>query len=170
MARVKKSTNSPVIKTNGIETGEQEIAQHNVRIQHSDAKPGEKALDDDVHPEFDARPVNAEKLEMLKFFNDDLRVRIATSIDKQAEQVFEITVNGHVNLFRRGETKTVKRYVVDHMARMKQTTYTQKEIINDQGEKSIANIPTTSLKYDFSVEYDPHPRGREWLRATLLEA
>lgn len=154
--------------TDRIETAEQEIVQQNTRVQHSE--PGTKALDDNVNPEFDARPVNHEKLEMLKFFNDDLTVRIGTSGDKNAEQVFEINVNGRLELFRRGEKKTVKRYIVDHLLRMKQTTYQQREVTNSDGEKSIVNIPTSSLKYDFSVEHDPHPRGKEWLRATMLEA
>lgn len=165
----RKAKDSPVVPSKGIETGNQEIVKHEVRMQHSNVNPGEKALDEPVYPKFDARPVNEEKDAMLKFFNDDLRIRIATNGDKYAEQIFEITVNGHTNLFRRGETKTVKRYIVDHMLRMKQTTFAQKELINDLGEKSIANIPTTSLKYDFSVEYDPHPRGREWLQATMME-
>jgi hypothetical protein len=171
----KKSTktnavNMPAIITDRIETQEQELAHGNVRIQHSDARPGEKALDDNIIPEIDTRPVNDEKMAMLAFFNEDVAVRIATTADKNADQVFEITVNGKINLFRRGEKKTVKRYVVDHLARMKQTTYTQQEVVAADGTKSIANIPTTSLKYDFSVEHDPHPRGKDWLRAVLAEA
>lgn len=171
MARgVRKAANSPAINTDRIDTGDLEVAQNEARIQHSDAKIGEKSLDDPSMPEFDARPVNDEKLAMLAFFNEDIDVRIATTSDKQADQVFEIIVNGKINFFRRGEKKTVKRYIVDHLARMKLTTYSQQEVINDKGEKSIANIPTTSLKYDFSVERDPHPRGKDWLRSVLAEA
>jgi len=164
------AVNMPAIVHDRIETQEQELSQSNVRIQHSDALPGQKSLDDNVLPEFDTRPVSYEKMAMLAFFNEDVEVRIATTGDKNADQIFEINVNGRNELFRRGEKKTVKRFIVDHLARMKQTTYVQKEVISDDGTKSIANIPTTSLKYDFSVEHDPHPRGKDWLRSVLAEA
>lgn len=117
----------------------------------------------------DDRPVDGEKLAMLAFMDEPVTVRIATSTDKNAEQIFEICVNGRISLFRRGETKTVKRHIVDRLARMKQTIYEQKEVLNAEGVKDIVNVPHTALKYDFSVISDAHPRGAEWLRSVIAE-
>lgn len=168
MARRASTPN--VTATNRTETGDYPVGQDVPRMQHSD-RPASESLEPAYIQPVD-RPLEAldsEKMEMLKFFNDDIRVRIATTADKNADQVFEINVNGNLAFFRRGETKTVKRYIVDRLARMKETTYRQEEVMQE-GVKHLVNIPTTSLKYDFSVEADPHPRGRDWLRAVLSEA
>lgn len=169
MPRIPKAKDTPVIKTKRTESSDFPAGQDVPRVQHADPKPGQKPLDDACIQPVD-RPVDDEKMAMLQFMAQPVQVRIATTADKQAEQMFEINVNGDLHFFRRGETKTVPRYIVDRLARMKQTTYTQQEVTAGDGARNIVNIPTTSLKYDFSVENDPHPRGREWLQATMAEA
>ena len=107
---------------------------------------------------------------MLAFLNEPITIRIGTSTDKNAEQCFEININGRLEFFRRGETKTVKRYFVDNMLRLKQTVYTQKEVINAEGIKDILNIPHTALKHDFAVVRDDNKLGASWLNAVMAEA
>lgn len=151
-----------------VDTSETEVGQDHSRLLKSTGDSGDSlqvARQDIVE-----RPVNDEQLQMLKFMAEPISVRIATSTDKNAEQIFEININGRLELFRRGETKTVPRYFVDRLARLKETTYTQQEVLNNEGIKDILYQPHTGLKYDFSVTRDDHPRGGEWLRAVLAEA
>lgn len=163
-----KALNNPVILTQRTETAEQDVGQTAPRILRStgDAKD---ALDKVQLVQVVDRPVDPEKLAMLAFMNEDVKVRIGTTTDKNAEQCFEICVNGKLEFFRRGETKTVKRYIVDRMLRLKQTVYTQQEVLNTEGIKDIVNIPHTALKYDFSVENDSSPHGQSWLRSVMAE-
>jgi len=113
------------------------------------------------------RMPDPEKAAMDAFMGELVTIRIATSSDQNAEQVFEININGKSNLFRRGETKTVPRYFADHLARMKVTSYTQREVFNAEGIKQILNEPHTANKYDFAVVRDDNPMGDSWLRATM---
>lgn len=116
------------------------------------------------------RPVDSEQMLMLAFFNEPVKVRMATSSDKNAEQVFELNINGRLELFKRGEEKTVPRYFVDRLARLKETSFTQREVVNAEGIKQIVYDPHTALKYDFAVIRDDHPRGADWLKHVLQEA
>lgn len=59
------------------------------------------------------QPFDKDRMAMLAFMDESITIRIATSTDRNAEQVFELNINGHLEFFRRGETKTVKRYFVD---------------------------------------------------------
>lgn len=161
--------NNPVALSKSFDTAEQEVGQGPDRLMKStgDAK-------DSLEPNLIARVsehgVDQEKLAMLAFMNEDVTIRIGTTTDKNAEQVFEININGKGEFFRRGETKTLKRYFVDHMLRLKQTVYTQKEVINPEGIKDILQVPHTALKYDFSIERDDNRLGESWKRAVLAEA
>lgn len=161
--------NNPVIISDDFDTSQNDIGQGNSRLLKSsgDAK-------DAMEPSLIARvgdhPMDSEKMQMLAFMNEDITVRIGTTTDKNAEQVFEININGKLEFFRRGESKTVKRYFVDHMLRLKETVYSQKEVINSEGIKDILHIPHTALKYDFAIERDNNPLGRSWQRAVLAEA
>jgi hypothetical protein len=111
-----------------------------------------------------------EKLANLAFMAELVTIRPATSTDPNAEQVFEITVNGKTELFRRGHEKTVHRYYVDLIARLKVTSFKDREVTNDEGIKQILHDPTTALKYDFAMIRDPNPMGESWLKATLAMA
>jgi len=163
---------APAIINGGrLETGDHDITQNPPRTQFSNPEQHDGALLEPgvIQPVAD-RPLDPEKMAMLKFFNEDVVIRIATTTDKNAEQIFELSVNGRSELFRRGEKKKVKRYFVDRLLRLKQTTYTQREVANDQGERQYVNVPHTTLRYDFSVEEDPNPMGKDWLKHTLAEA
>lgn len=158
----------PVINSNTIDSQEMDVGQIGSRTMSSTGDAG-SALSESVIEPVD-RPIDNDKMAMLAFMAEPVTVRIATSTDPNAEQVFELNINGRLELFRRGETKTVPRYFVDRLARLKVTGYTQRETVNNEGIKDIVYDSHTGLKYDFAVIRDDHPRGAEWLRYTLAEA
>lgn len=166
--RNQDALSNPVIINQTHEASESVIGQDAPRILKSTG-PASEALDPSMIEPVD-RPVDPEKMAMLEFMAQPVTVRIATTTDRQAEQVFEININGRLEFFRRGETKTIPRYFVDRLARLKVTGYSQREVINTEGIKDILHDPHTGLKYDFAVVSDPHPRGREWLDHVLMEA
>jgi hypothetical protein len=94
-------------------------------------------------------------------------VHIHTTSDKEAEQVFEIFNNGQREVFRRGETKTVKRKFVNELAIRKTTTYINQRKRGEDGVQMEVYQPQAALRYPFSVVQDAHPRGADWLKATL---
>jgi len=116
------------------------------------------------------RPVDNEKLQMLAFMEMPVEVTIHTTSDKTADQIFEIFNNNQREVFRRGETKTVKRKFVNELATRKLTTFTQERQRGPDGVMFDVQVPSTALRYPFSVLSDPHPRGGDWLRSVLNQA
>lgn len=164
--RSKEAQHNPVIISKALESSQQDIGQTPPRTIESDGanvslSPTKIVVADRVY--------DSEKMAMLAFMNEPVTIRIATTTDKAAEKVFEINVNGNPKLFRRGGTYTVPRYYVDRIMRLKQTVYDQEEIINKEGVKEIRYPSSTALKYDFVIERDANPRGKDWERAVLAE-
>lgn len=159
--------NNPVILNPTVETAEMPIEQAEPRLMRS-AGPAEKALDEPKMVVTVDRPLDPEKTEMLAFMAEMVTVRVGTTADKNAEQVFEVNVNGRPYLFRRGIETTVPRYVVDRMARTKLGSITQKEVVNNEGDKDYLHVNQDVLRYDFAVTRDDNPRGKEWLQWTVL--
>ena len=160
--------NNPVFTPNGTDTADMDVPQGATRLLKStgDAKD---ALETSVIARVSDHYVDPEKMAMLAFMNEPVTVRIGTTTDKNAAQVFEINVNGNLEFFRRGETKTIKRFIADRMLRLKETVYSQQEVINKEGIKDFLHIPHTALKYDFSIVRDDNPAGKSWERAVLAE-
>lgn len=161
MARTSDAINNPVTKS-PVPMSEKEIGQQEARTL---ASMDELKV---VQPASD-QPFDEEKMLMLQFMNEPVTIRIATSTDKNAEQCFELNINGKAEFFRRGETKTVKRFFVDRLLRLKQTVYGQDLVINKEGIKSYVYPPSTGLKYDFAIIRDDNPLGKSWERAVLAE-
>lgn len=158
----RKAAHNPVVMSNALESGEQPIG-YTERTTNVGAG-------DPVLVQVADRMPDPEQAAMLAFMNEPVKVRIATSTDRNAEQVFELIVNWRSEIFRRGETKTVKRHYVDRLANCKVTTYTQQDVVNEQGVKQKLNIPHTALKYDFAIVEDSNPLGESWIKATLAMA
>lgn len=157
----RNASDNPVFKSAPL-MSEQEIGQQPVRTMENMDEPKLIAKVSD-------QPLDTEKMAMLKFMDELITIRIATSTDKSAEQCFELNVNGRPEFFRRRETKTVKRYFVDRLLRLKQTVYGQDMVINKEGIKSYVYPPSTGLKYDFAIIRDDNPLGKSWERAVLAE-
>lgn len=163
MPRVARSAAASPVSTQPamLEASEQPIG-HTVRKPTKDSQVGKPEL-----IQVADRMPDPEKAAMLQFMEEPVTIRIATTTDKNAEQVFELTINGRTEFFRRGETKTVPRKYVDLLARLKVTSYVQNEVINREGEKQFLNVPHTGLKYDFALVHDAHPQSADWLKSTL---
>lgn len=155
-----QAKNTPVLSNPALETGEQPLG-HTLRAPTKDSQVGEPVL-----VAVAERMPDPEKAAMLAFMNETVTIRPTRTTDPK-EQVFEITINGRSMLFKVGENKDVPRYYADHLARMKVTSYSQREVVNAEGEKQIVNIPYTTLKYDFAMVRDASPHGDAWLKSTL---
>ena len=133
---------------------------------------------DAVHEPAIIEPVPADalrrtdKLDKLKFMEDQVTLRVAQSSDKNAKPFVELFVNGIRQNVLKGREQTIKRKYVECMARMKLTTYTT-DTPKDPSTGEARNImnPSTGLINDFSVIHDPAgDRGRAWLNEVLAEA
>jgi len=111
-------------------------------------------------------PMDDDYVSNMAFMRENIDVRIGETDDPQADQVFEININGRAFFFTRGEVKTVPRYVVDHMLRMKKTTYGQKEVHNKEGVKDYVYPSRSSLKYPLMVVRDASPSSHAWFQFT----
>lgn len=160
-----QAKNTPVLTSRTIDATQQDIGQGNTRVLRSTG-PAEDALDAAEVIVVD-RPVDNEKMAMLAFMEEPVTVHIHTTSDKAAEQIFEIFNNGQREVFRRGETKTVKRKFVNELAMRKLTVYENEEVRAPDGTKQYKYVPRTALRYPFSVTHDDHPRGADWLKVTL---
>lgn len=110
-----------------------------------------------------------DKLANLEFMEDMVTIHIHDTAEKNADQIFEVAVNGSKRqVFVRGQQYTVKRYIVEGLARAKPVHYDNEEY-EENGIKGTRYPSRTGLRYGFSVIHDPHPRGVDWLRAVLKE-
>ena len=111
-------------------------------------------------------PMDADWIADMAFMAEMVDIMVPETDDPQAEHIFEININGRAFFFRRGENKTVPRYVADHMLRMKRTIYVQKEASNNEGVKDILHQARTSLKYPFMLVRDASPNSQAWFKFT----
>jgi hypothetical protein len=156
------------IKSRAIEPMEQQIGQDRPRVLKTEG-PARDALEPALVQPVD-RPVDPEKIEMLKFMAEKVEVLIHTTSDPNADQVFEVFNNGDRELFKRGEKKVVQRRFVNELAMRKITTYSQEVKPDAYGVPVQIQVPRTSLRYPFSVVRDDHPRGPDWLKYALAAA
>jgi len=163
--------NNPVAPSKGFEPLEQQIGQDHDRVMKSTG-PAREALQPQYVQIVDRplKELDQEKLAMLQFFEEPVTIMVHTTSDQNAEQVFELFNNGRREVFTRGETKTVARKFVEILATRKPTTYTQKKKRDEDGIMHEVQVPTTALRYPFSVLHDPNPKGADWLRYTLATA
>lgn len=168
MARAyqKKAQNNPVVKSHVLDSQDEQIGQApDETIPSSGPARREKS----IIAQASGYEIDPEKEAMLRFMEEPVTIRIMTSTDKNTEQCFEININGRLEFFRRGETKTVKRHFVDRIMRLKQTVYGQREVTNSQGDREFQYPASTALKYEFAIIRDDNPLGKSWERAVLAE-
>lgn len=148
-------------------TEEMEVGQQAERVMRSSGD-ARTSLDKQNLIQVTDQPLDNDTIAMLAFMEEPVEIHLHETTDENAEQVFEININGRPEFFRRGETKTVKRYYVDRMLRMKETKYRQKEdFIN--GERTMIQIPVTAMKYPFSITRDLNKLGDSWRKAVAAE-
>ena len=148
-------------------TDDLEVGQQAERVMRSSG-PARESLDKQSLIQVTDQPLDSDYVAMIAFMNETIEIKIHETTDENAEQVFEININGRPEFFRRGETKTVLRYYVDRMLRMKETKYRQRETF-ENGERTMRQVPVTAVKYPFSVTDDKNPLGKSWLKAVAAE-
>lgn len=157
--------NNPVVKRGGIEAADQPLG-HTKREGDPHAATAAERLGE-TEPVQVADSIDIEWAENMKFMAEPVTIFFHESSDKEAPRFEEININGRLEVFERGKEKTVPRYFVDHLARMKVTTITSVERTNDEGLKYMQQVPYTKLKFPFNVVRDDNPLGPAWLKATL---
>jgi hypothetical protein len=166
------ASHHPVLKSGTVNSEDEEIGQLGARTLKSTGAASD-ALDRPVVGDgivSQKAKLDPEKAAMLAFFEEPVTVQIHTTSDKTAEQVFEIFNNGLREVFKRGETKTVKRKFVNELAMRKVTVYENEEVRAADGTKQYKYTPRSGLRYPFSVTRDDNPKGADWLRFTLSMA
>lgn len=109
-----------------------------------------------------------EALRLEAFMNETVVVIVHEDSDEEALPVVTLCVNGTTQPIFRGFATPVKRKYVEALARAKETKYRQTlQDANDPA--SITMVPRTALAYPFTVESDPNPAGRAWLRELLKQ-
>lgn len=111
-----------------------------------------------------------EKAANLEFNNEPVRIRILDTSEPNAQQVFQINVNGPPDwLFERGKEYTIPRYVLETIARAKPVNYRNEEYIDDDGILKVRWPSRTGARVPFDVIEDKNPMGRAWLRSILAQ-
>ena len=143
------------------ESGDVEFAD----LKHEDDEPSliipaKGDLDD---------PMVKQQFDYEQFMAMPVKVMIQTTNEEDAQDVFDISVNGRTVMFHRGETKTVPRYIVEGLARAKPSTFKNVEYTDEDQIRKVKWPSTSGLRHPFSVIQDQHPRGPDWLAHVLRQ-
>lgn len=104
-----------------------------------------------------------------KFMNELVEIDIAPGQAEGDNPCVVLSVNGVNMPVWRGVPTRVKRKYVEVLARMKQTSYSQRPQDMSNPERSNELLPRTFLVYPFQVLEDKNPKGRAWLQAIMAE-
>ena len=115
-------------------------------------------------------PLDTTYADALKFSEEKVTVMIHEDTDPNAEDPVQLAVNGVNQFIFRGQPQDVKRKYVEVLARSKRTRISTPEITDGSGSRTNAVRKASSLRYPFSVMYDPNPRGAAWLKGIMTEA
>lgn len=156
----------PVRSTRGDIEAEEHVRDGRPRVLSSDG-PARQALDP-VYVEVVEKPVSKDKLDMLAFMEEPVRILVHDTTDPTAEPLPQVINDRSSQFFIRGQEQTVKRKFIEVLARAKKTTYSQEKFTDANGNESYRNIPHTALRFPFQVIEDTE-RGKAWLKAILSE-
>ena len=118
-----------------------------------------------------ASPEFRNKAENLAFATEKLSIHIHDTSEKNAQRVFEVSVNGHHNkwIFERGKTyHNVPRNVVERLALARPIDYECEQYTDKNNVMGYRYPSKRGLRFPFSVVADSD-RGKAWL-ANLLQA
>lgn len=151
------------------EAGADKVGQDQTRHMKSTG-PAKKALES-RHIEPVDRPVSKDKLESLRFMEDELEIVVADTTDPTAERIVEVWNDGVPQRFERNLKQKVKRKYVEVLARAKVTRHSNEKYKDGEGHDAYRYPSHTALRYPFTVIYDPAgDKGRTWLESVLREA
>ena len=117
-------------------------------------------------------PVNERDLHALAseeaFMNEPVEIFVHPVSDENAPPYVILNVNGVSQPVARGTAQTVKRKFVEVLARAKQTGI--KTVVDMSNGEPVNRIHRhTGLRYPFSIQHDPNPKGAAWLRGILAQ-
>lgn len=165
MNRLTDAINNPVAPSRYAEAAERDLGGEGVAEFREDGD--EQLIERPSLGDVD-NPLFKEKLENMAWDQQMLEVHIHESADKDAQQVFEITVNGESELFRRGERKRVKRMFVEGLARAKPISYSNEEYLGGDGRQHVRYPTHKGLRYPFAL-VNPSARDNAWLNSILAQ-
>lgn len=111
-----------------------------------------------------------EFLEMLKFMEEPVTIRLHETTDQNAENPVTVGCNGFYATFWRGKETTVARKYVDCLIVKEDKVSTPKQYSPQTGEMMYSIHRVAALKYPFAVVKDDNPKGAQWLRQRCAQA
>ena len=102
----------------------------------------------------------------MAFANEMVTVRVHTTTDKNAHPLPDVSVQGRVQRFPRGEEIKVRRCFVERLARAMATTFGNLKIKGPDGEDKYVYPPSSAEVVPFTVINDT-PKGEAWLKSLL---
>jgi hypothetical protein len=167
MDAILKAVNNPVEIRKTFEPMEQNLGEDYVR--EASEVDGEAVIETPSN----VNPNSAEfqhKTASLAFMEEPVQVHIHDTSEKNADPVFDISVNGKKKTFVRGQEYTVKRKFVEGLARAKPVSFGNEEYTKPSGERAVRWPSHRGLRYGFSVVRDDNPRGKAWLKDILAQS
>lgn len=162
--------NNPVSIRKGFSAAEQDLGGSGVaHFAESEDENEEPTVIQPVNQPLENPYVKA-KAEALAFMRELVRVYIHTTNEKNADQVFEVGINGRKQIFIRGKEFVVPRFFVEGLARARPIHYDNEEYTDRNGDKAYRWPARRGLRYAFDVIEDRNPKGRQWLKSVLAAA
>lgn len=118
----------------------------------------------------DVVAVNKDYLDLLKFSEEKMTIRLEQSSDKYAPTAIDVSVNGETQWLPVGHPLKLKRKFVEVLARCKSDVFDTIRSETQDGDSINKLSRRTSMKHPFSVIHDPNPKGYEWLVQLLSAA
>lgn len=128
------------------------------------------ALDELRTVEVHTQPLSTDYANALAFAEEKVTVMIHDDSDPNAENPVQVAVNGINQFFFRGQPQDVKRKYVEVLARAKRNRISTPEVTDGSGSRTNIVRQSSSLRYPFSVMFDPNPKGAMWLKNIMTEA
>lgn len=148
-----------------LDTEDVELAQGSPRKQKARGNARESLEPALIEPA--DRVIDRGWAENMAFANEKVTVTVHESTEKNAEPIVEVFCDGIPQRFIRGQAQEVKRKFVEVLARARSTSYSQREERDGGFVEGSVFDPHTALRYPFSVNHDPNPRGADWLKSIL---
>ncbi len=154
-----------------IEPMEQNLGKEREPSNFTVDESGDAVLIDQGVHDVDS-PQFKEKVALLKFMEEPVTVHIHQTSEKDADQCFDIQVNGRGQVFVRGQTYIVRRKFIEGLARAKPVHYENESYSEIQQGRPVQAVRYPSrrgLRYPFTVTEDVNHNGAAWLEAVLAQ-
>lgn len=104
-----------------------------------------------------------------EFMKNRLVITVHESTDPNAPPYAPVGVNGEQAWLPRGQPVRVPRYMVERLARSRPVSIKTKNNPDPSADVGMLTVSKTGFDYPFSVNHDPHPKGRAWLARVVAE-